>query len=69
MENELSAWWMVWWVSNKLFEEKFETGFVKQDFRDERSIRETLAFGWDLLRILPHHELTRVSEKEIAEYL
>ena len=51
------------------FGERFESNFVKQDFRQERSIRETLTFGWDLLRILPQHELTRVSEQEIAEYL
>lgn len=51
------------------FGEKFENTFVKQTFSEDRSIRETLALGWDLLKILPRHELTRLSEDEINKYL
>jgi len=51
------------------FGENFENKFVKQDRNEDRSIRDTLAIGWELLSILPTHELTRVTEKEIAEFL
>ncbi len=51
------------------FGENFEQKFVKQAANEDRSIRDTLAIGWELLSILPTHELTRVTEKEIAEYL
>ena len=51
------------------FGENFEQKFVKQAANEDRSIRDTLAIGWELLSILPTHELTRVTEKEIAEFL
>jgi len=51
------------------FGEGFENKFVKQEKNEDRSIRDTLAIGWELLSILPNHELTRVTEEEIAEYL
>ncbi len=51
------------------FGEEFENKFVKQDKNEDRSIRDTLAIGWELLSILPDHELTRVTEDELAEYL
>ncbi|MCX7846879.1 MAG: V-type ATP synthase subunit B [bacterium] len=51
------------------FGEGFEQRFVNQGTHEDRSIRETLARGWELLAILPEHELTRVSRDEIAQYL
>jgi len=51
------------------FGRAFESRFVTQSARDNRSIRDTLALGWELLAILPEHELTRVSREELAERL
>lgn len=47
---------------------EFENRLVAQDEYENRSIEETLAIGWDVLRILPREELLRVSEEELAEY-
>ena len=47
---------------------EFENRLVAQGEYENRSIEETLAIGWDVLRILPREELLRVSEEELAEY-
>ncbi|NLF38921.1 V-type ATP synthase subunit B [bacterium] len=51
------------------FAEAFEQRFVRQGAREDRSIRDTLGIGWELCKILPLHQLTRVTEEEIATYL
>lgn len=51
------------------FGEGFESKMIQQGMHEERSIRDTLRIGWELLKILPEHELTRVSQEEIAQYL
>ena len=51
------------------FGEEFENSFVRQDLREDRSIRDTLKIGWELMSILPERELTRVSREEIEKYL
>ena len=51
------------------FAEGFENRFVRQGVREDRSIRDTLSLGWELCTILPTHQLTRVTEEEIAAYL
>jgi len=51
------------------FGEGFESKFVNQSAAVDRTIRETLTLGWELLSILPEHELTRVDEEEISEFL
>jgi V/A-type H+-transporting ATPase subunit B len=51
------------------FGQEFEQRFVRQEAREDRSIRDTLGLGWKLLKILPEHELTRVTRDEIATYL
>ena len=64
-EEELSA-------SDKLyleFGERFEKDFMSQGEFANRSIEETLAIGWQLLSILPEHELYRINPKYIAKYL
>lgn len=50
------------------FGEAFENEFLKQGEDEDRSIEETLDLGWKLLGYLPKIELTRVSEKEIADH-
>lgn len=50
------------------FGRKFEESFISQDFRENRSIEETLDLGWTLLRLLPKEELDRISPDTIAKY-
>jgi V/A-type H+-transporting ATPase subunit B len=49
------------------FGDAFEGSLVHQD--EPRSLEETLAAGWSLLRRLPHAELTRLSDAQIAAHL
>ncbi|WP_336001376.1 ATP synthase subunit B [Halorientalis halophila] len=50
------------------FADAFESEFVQQGFRTNRSLEETLDLGWDLLSELPKEELNRIDEELIAEY-
>lgn len=43
------------------FAAEYEDKFVRQRKDEDRSIAETLELGWELLRILPENELTRIS--------
>ncbi|MBC7261304.1 MAG: V-type ATP synthase subunit B, partial [Chloroflexi bacterium] len=63
-EEELST------VDQKYLEfgRAFERRFIQQDPTENRSIEETLTIGWQLLSILPPHELTRVTAEEIQQY-
>ena len=47
---------------------EFENRLISQGEYENRSIEETLAIGWDVLRILPRSELLRVTEEELVEY-
>jgi len=51
------------------FSDAFEERFIRQGEHDNRTIEETLAIGWDLLRILPRSELKRVKEDQIRKYM
>jgi V/A-type H+-transporting ATPase subunit B len=51
------------------FGRRFESEFVGQGAEENRSIEQTLDRGWELLKLLPAADLTRVSEQEIAAYL
>jgi len=51
------------------FSDAFEEQFIQQGEYDNRSIEETLAIGWDLLKILPRAELKRVKEDQIRKYM
>jgi len=50
------------------FADAFEQRFIKQGMHEERSIEETLAIGWDLLKILPRVELKRIRDEYIDRY-
>ncbi len=50
------------------FGEAFEQRFVGQTPTENRSFAETLNLGWELLRLLPREELTRVTEAELAAH-
>jgi V/A-type H+-transporting ATPase subunit B len=49
------------------FGERFERELVHQE--GARTLEESMAIGWRLLRALPKAELTRLSDRQIAEYL
>ncbi len=64
-EEELSA-------RDKMYLEfgrRFESEFVGQGAEENRSIEQTLDRGWEMLKLLPTADLTRVSEQEIAAHL
>ncbi|MEE1043846.1 MAG: V-type ATP synthase subunit B [Clostridia bacterium] len=50
------------------FGDSFERQFIAQDYDENRSIEGTLEIGWELLRILPREELTRVDTKILDKY-
>jgi V/A-type H+-transporting ATPase subunit B len=49
------------------FASRFEERFVKQEGR--RTLEESMAAGWALLSELPSSELTRLSPKQVEQYL
>ena len=49
------------------FADRFEREFVAQD--GARTLDESMAIAWRLLRALPPHELTRLSDAQIARHL
>ena len=50
------------------FATEFENQFINQGFETNRTIDQTLDLGWQLLRMLPKVELTRISQKILDEY-
>ncbi len=50
------------------FADAFENEYVSQGFTADRSIEETLALGWKLLRMLPRTELKRIDDKYLNLY-
>lgn len=50
------------------FMEKFEHQFVTQGAYDKRTIFDSLAIAWELLRTFPKEMLKRVNPKLIAQY-
>ncbi len=51
------------------FGRRFESEFVGQGPEENRSIEQTLDHGWEMLKLIPAADLTRVSEQEIAAHL
>ncbi|MBO4524235.1 MAG: V-type ATP synthase subunit B [Ruminococcus sp.] len=50
------------------FADEFEKKYVSQGFENNRSIEDTLAIGWDLLKMLPRSELRRIREEYLVKY-
>ncbi len=50
------------------FGQAFERDFIHQEPTENRTIDQTLDFGWRLLGMLPPAELTRLSPDEIRQY-
>jgi V/A-type H+-transporting ATPase subunit B len=51
------------------FANRFERDFIGQRRDEDRSIEETLAIGWELVRILPRAELKRIKDEYIEQYM
>lgn len=51
------------------FGRQFEEQFAKQDFEEHRDINQTLGLMWELLRIFPEQELTRIDPSLVKKYL
>jgi V/A-type H+-transporting ATPase subunit B len=51
------------------FGERFESEFISQGEREDRSVAQTLDIGWRLLTQLPREELLRVSKALIEKYM
>ena len=50
------------------FADEFEKKYVNQGYDENRSIKETLNLGWELLSILPKSELKRIKPEFIDKY-
>ena len=50
------------------FGEAFERKVITQGEFEDRTIDQSLALGWETLRILPRSELYRLSEEELVQY-
>ena len=50
------------------FADKFEERFVRQNYEEIRSIKDTLAIAWELLSDFPASELKRISKELIDKY-
>lgn len=50
------------------FGRAFESQFLSQGFYENRSMNTTLDLGWEILRILPKEELTRLDPELIEQY-
>jgi V/A-type H+-transporting ATPase subunit B len=50
------------------FADEFEKKYVSQGFENDRSIEDTLAIGWELLKMLPRSELRRIREEYLVKY-
>ena len=51
------------------FAQAFEEKYVSQGFATDRKIEDTLALGWELLKILPKGELKRIRMEYIEKYM
>ncbi|VVB51261.1 V-type ATP synthase beta chain [uncultured archaeon] len=50
------------------FAERFEDEFINQEREEDRSIKETLDLGWELLSILSERDLKRIRKEFIDKY-
>ena len=50
------------------FADEFEKKFVQQATKEDRDIDRTIGIGWDLLRMLPKKDLTRIKPELRDKY-
>lgn len=51
------------------FSDEFDRRYVNQGYDASRTIEDTLALGWELLRIIPRSELKRIKDEYVDKYL
>ena len=51
------------------FAEAFDQQYVNQGYDNNRSIKDTLDLGWELLKIIPRGELKRIRQEYLDKYL
>ncbi len=51
------------------FADAFENRFIRQGEREERSVADTLAIGWELVAGLPRAEVKRIKDEYIEKYM
>ena len=51
------------------FAEAFDRDYVDQGYENNRSIKDTLDLGWELLKIIPRSELKRIRDEYLDKYL
>ena len=51
------------------FAEAFDREYVNKGYENNRSIKDTLDLGWELLKIVPRSELKRIREEYLDKYL
>ena len=51
------------------FANQFESRYISQGFKENRTIIETLDLGWELLSMFEDNELKRIDEKLIEKYM
>jgi V/A-type H+-transporting ATPase subunit B len=49
------------------FGDAFEAQMVNQS--EARTLEQSMAVGWELLRALPRNELTRLSSRQIQQFI
>ena len=50
------------------FGEAFESQFLRQGEKENRTIEQTLDLGWEMLGLLPREELHRLSDAMLAAH-
>jgi V/A-type H+-transporting ATPase subunit B len=51
------------------FADAFEDRFIRQGPNEDRSVGDTLALGWELMKLLPRTELKRIKDVFVEKYL
>jgi V/A-type H+-transporting ATPase subunit B len=51
------------------FADAFESRFITQGRREDRSVADTLALGWELVALLPRTELKRIKDEFVEKYM
>ncbi|MBN2405788.1 MAG: V-type ATP synthase subunit B [Coriobacteriia bacterium] len=51
------------------FADAFEDRFIRQGAGEDRSVGDTLALGWELMKLLPRTELKRIKDVFVEKYL
>lgn len=50
------------------FAKAYEEKFLQQDMHEERSFERTMEIAWELLRMIPKEELTKIGSKLVDKY-